>query len=228
MKIAFAADIHRDGRIFPWVEKELQASDVVAIGGDIDDPYLGLPNFKFNYVMHKLRPNVVRDRLLRIAGRSPEKPVVVVLGNHDNRDPRAFHGRSITYEGLVVGGISGSLPGSSPFPFQVKEPEYKSILDQLGHVDVLITHQPPYGTKCDVAYGGAHAGSESIRAYIDKESPRLVLTGHIHESPAVDRVGVTTILNPGPFFEGNYAEVELDGNEVRATIMDAVTGKPKS
>ena len=202
--------------------------DIVAVGGDIDDPDLGLPNFKLNFAMHKLRPNIVRDRIFGFASRHKAKPVLVVLGNHDNPDARALHGISITASGLVVGGVGGSLPTGSPFPFQLEERDYESILRGLGHVDVLVVHQPPFDTKCDIAWGGGHAGSKAVRAYVDRERPRLVLTGHIHESPAIDHLGGTTILNPGPFFMGNYGEVELTQDVVRARIMDVATNKARS
>jgi Icc-related predicted phosphoesterase len=218
--IAFATDVHRDGRIFPWLDEMMHSHDVVAIGGDLDDPCLGSPNAKVNYVMHKLRPNRLRDRLLARAREIGENRLLVVLGNHDNPDPASLHGRTVaTSDGLIVGGVGGSLP-TGPFPFQLEEWEYASILDKLGRVDILVTHEPPHGTACDIAHGGRHMGSRAVRDYCLRERPRLVLTGHIHESPSVDRLGRTVLVNPGPFFTGRYglAEVPMGGGEVNAKI----------
>jgi Icc-related predicted phosphoesterase len=224
-KLAFATDIHRDKRIFPWLRMAAQAYDIVAIGGDIDDPYPGVPHFKFNYAMHKLRPDVTRDGIFEFAS-GVRKPVLVVLGNHDNRDSRALHGRSVGAGQLIVGGVGGSLP-SGRFPFQVEESEYESILSRLGHVDVLIVHQPPHGTKCDISYAGEHVGSRAVREYVVRERPRLVLTGHVHESPAVDRLGGSTILNPGPFFTGSYGAVEVTPRDVLASIVGVRSDKTR-
>ena len=206
--LAFATDIHHDGRVFPWLQRATSAYDVVAIGGDLDDPCAGLPGLKLNHVMHKLKPNSVRDKIFEFSAKGPRRRVLVVLGNHDNPDPRALHGTSVDVDGLVIGGVGGSLP-TGRFPFQLEEGDYESILDRLGRVDVLIVHQPPLGTKCDISHAGEHAGSQAVRKYVLREQPMLVLTGHVHESPAVDRLSSTTIVNPGPFFEGKYAEVEL-------------------
>jgi Icc-related predicted phosphoesterase len=230
-KVAFATDIHRDRRIFRWLDTATHDYDIIAVGGDLDDPYAGLPNFKFNYIMHKLKPNVVRDRILELNEANVEKPVLLVLGNHDNPDSRALHGRSVaTASGFIVGGVGGSLPSQISFPFEVEEKEYTAILKQLGPVDILITHQPPYGTKCDVASTGQHVGSRAIKEYVVREQPKLVLTGHIHESPAIDVLfaGKTTIINPGPFFTGNYGAVELYADGVRTRIMGVGTNRELS
>ncbi|HUH99758.1 MAG TPA: metallophosphoesterase [Nitrososphaerales archaeon] len=228
VKIAFATDIHRDYRVFTWLEMAVRNFDIVAVGGDIDDPYLGLRNFKLNYAMHKIRPNVVRDRIFGFASRQREKLVIVVLGNHDNPDARAFHGRSIKAGGIVLGGVGGSLPTGSPFPFQLGEEDYESVLSRMGHVDVLVVHEPPFDTRCDIENGGRHVGSKAVREYVDRERPSLVLTGHIHESPAVDLVGPTTVINPGPFFMGNYGEAELTQDGAHARIMGVATNSPRA
>ena len=161
-------------------------------------------------MLHKLSPHSVRDRILRSG-------VQTVLGNHDDPDPRALHGTAARAAGLVVGGVGGSLPVGR-FPFEVSESDYESLLARMGRVDVLVSHQPPYGTKCDTAYEGVHTGSHAIRGYVERERPRLVLSGHVHESPALDHLEETTIVNPGPFFSGHFAVAELGPDGVRASI----------
>jgi len=200
--------------------------DIVAIGGDLDDPQSFL-SFTFSYVRRRLKfgSNVVRDRIIEFSSGASKANVLIVLGNHDSPDSRGLHGRSVDVAGLIVGGVGGSLParGLLSFPFELEEKEYESILKQLGHVDVLVSHEPPYDTKCDIAYGGEHVGSRAIREYVLREQPRLVLTGHIHESPAIDRLGNTTVLNPGAFVNGNYGAVEILPDDVRATIKQVGT-----
>ena len=83
---------------------------------------------------------------------------------------------------------------------------------------ILITHVPPYGTKCDVAYNGVNIGSKGVRKFIDVAKPLLAICGHVHESRCVDRVGSTVIVNPGPLSKGFYAVIELGGGGPRAFL----------
>ena len=55
-----------------------------------------------------------------------------------------------------------------------------------------------------VLYG---AGSESVRAAIERYQPMLGLHGHIHESQAVASLGRTICINPG----SEYGEGVLRG-----------------
>jgi hypothetical protein len=54
-------------------------------------------------------------------------------------------------------------------------------------------------------------GSPLIREFIEKWKPLLVLSGHIHESAAVDAIGPTRMVNPGSLAEGKYALAEISG-----------------
>jgi Icc-related predicted phosphoesterase len=75
---------------------------------------------------------------------------------------------------------------------------------------ILCSHAPPAGTACDRLGTGLHVGSSVIRAFVEKEQPDLVLSGHIHESRGVDEVGKSCVVNPGPAMNGHYAVVEVD------------------
>lgn len=74
---------------------------------------------------------------------------------------------------------------------------------------VLLSHQPPHGTACDRLRSGEHAGSISLRYFIEESGPLLVFTGHIHESRGEDRIERTRVVNPGPLDEGGYAFAEV-------------------
>lgn len=215
--LAFATDIHHDLRVFRWLDWAVRSFDVVAIGGDLDYPCEGLRNLKLNVLRHALRPNTVKDRIFSVAKQTGR--VAVVLGNHDRPDRRALHGTRVTVAGLVIGGVGGSLP-VQPFPFGVTEEQYSDLLEKMGRVDVLIAHQPPFETKVDLSYTRGHAGSRAIRDYVEREGPRIVLSGHVHESPGVDLLGSTTLLNPGPFFRGKYGVAELTPDGVQGSIRE--------
>jgi Icc-related predicted phosphoesterase len=60
--------------------------------------------------------------------------------------------------------------------------------------DVLVVHEPPRGVL-DRAWNGAHIGSVAVRDYVQRHRPRLVVCGHVHESPGVERLGDTLVVN---------------------------------
>lgn len=71
---------------------------------------------------------------------------------------------------------------------------------------ILICHNPPYGIL-DLNYAKEHAGSKIIRKAIDKNPPKIVLCGHIHESKGKKKHGKTIIYNLGSRGEHEILEV---------------------
>ncbi len=61
-------------------------------------------------------------------------------------------------------------------------------------VDVLVVHEPPYGTL-DVVPSGKHIGSPRILDLMARLRPRVLTCGHVHESPGIERVGDTLVVN---------------------------------
>ena len=205
-RIAFATDIHMSPRIYAWVSRAAKTQDIVLLGGD----FAGLPSEGLT----------MTERLVSMAIKAGN--IVMVAGNHDfpiyMEERGILHGTTTQITGLTIGGIGGSLPVWGPF--EVSESEYELLLKKIGPVDILLSHQPPYNTECDVLMKGGfheqHIGSEVIRRYIEETQPKLVLCGHIHESVGVDSIGKTTIINPGDFASGNWLEVRLFVGSERA------------
>jgi uncharacterized protein len=199
MRIGFTVDIHDNPKTLDWLAWAVKQYDVVAVGGDIGE--LGL--------------------LYRVVDFAVGKQVFIVLGNHDYpieemyAAKSVFHGTSLKVGAFTMGGIGGSLPVNGG-PLELDETELLILARNLGPVDILVAHQPPIDTRCDIVYeglgelGAKHIGSVTIRKYIEETQPLLALVGHIHESVGVDAIGKTVIVNPGPFMTGNYAEVELE------------------
>ena len=71
---------------------------------------------------------------------------------------------------------------------------------------ILITHNPPYGIL-DKNYAGRHVGSKIIRKAIDKNPPRVLLCGHIHESKGEKKHGKTRVYNLGS--RGQYKILDV-------------------
>ena len=46
---------------------------------------------------------------------------------------------------------------------------------------------------------------------IEEYEPALAVSGHIHEARAIDNIGPSTLINPGPFKDGFYGICEING-----------------
>ena len=106
----------------------------------------------------------------------------------------------------ILGSPSGFLVIDDFASYLDSLPNLEEELRRLPMADpahtVAVIHAPPFGTRCDVLFDGRHIGSKALRCWIEKHQPRLTLHGHVHESPKisgtfVDRIGATTIVNPG-------------------------------
>ena len=61
---------------------------------------------------------------------------------------------------------------------------------------ILLSHAPPY-RYLDKIYSGKHIGSKFLLKAIKKNSPKLVLCGHIHEAKGKTKIRKTEIYNLG-------------------------------
>jgi Icc-related predicted phosphoesterase len=110
--------------------------------------------------------------------------------------------RKVVYRGVSFVGVSGI------------NPDHFKILDDKKMIDnetVLVTHVPPYDTK-DKVFIGMHGGSKKLRALIDKYSPRLVISGHIHEDPGFIKISETIFVNCSMGKTGEGTFIKLDKN----------------
>ena len=83
---------------------------------------------------------------------------------------------------------------------------------------IAIMHNPPKDCACDEVQGGVHVGSAALRRFVEEYQPLAVLTGHIHESVAVDKIGGTTVINPGPLLEGKYAALAVSCSDGQCSV----------
>ena len=80
----------------------------------------------------------------------------------------------------------------------------------IGKNMVIISHSPPRNTTVDVTFTGEHVGSISVREFIKKTRPLLVLCGHIHEAMGSEDIDDTIVVNPGAARHGKCAIIDLD------------------
>lgn len=215
MIIVALTDIHGKPHAADDIAHDLEAADVVLLPGDLTT---------FGR----------RDEALRVldAVRVHNPRVLAVMGNCDFPEVEqllveegiCLHRTHRTVHGVTFVGLGGSLPCPIPTLNEWSESEIADYLEAAyGGVDgsrpvVLVSHQPPSDTKVDLAGIGKHVGSTAVRHCIERHHPAICFSGHIHEAQGVDAIGKTVLINPGPFFDGRYAWVELDARSCRAEI----------
>ena len=147
-----------------------------------------------------------RIRAVRAAVARLQPDVLVLAGDltHSGRGREALE--LLELPGLRVLAIPGNMD-----PFEVEEAiarstarlprgggvEYRGVrFGSLGEepCDVLVVHEPPRGVL-DRAWNGAHIGSQAGRADVGRPRPRGVVCGHVHESPGVERLADSTVVN---------------------------------
>ena len=83
---------------------------------------------------------------------------------------------------------------------------------------IMVPHMPPKDTKLDIIAAGAHVGSQSVRDFILKHKPDIVLSGHIHEARGTEKIEDTTICNAGMFCEGGYIKITKQPERLTAEL----------
>jgi Icc-related predicted phosphoesterase len=178
------------------VERSHEA-DVVIGAGDFASMRLGL--------------NRIIDALSQI-----DRPTILVPGNNESEEalheaaahwPAAtvLHGTETRIKGQTFFGLGGGVP-PTPFPWSwdLTEEQAQEKLEDCPPQAVLIVHAPPLGYVDQVA--GRHLGSTAILNAIEAKQPKLVLTGHIHQSQGKEAmINGTRVVNLGP--EGRLFEV---------------------
>lgn len=91
--------------------------------------------------------------------------------------------------------------------------------ESLGRIDVLVSHVPPLGCN-DLIPGGGNIGDQQVRDIVMRYSPKLVLSGHVHEARGIAKLQECVCVNPGPAKNGYGAVIEIDV-EVHAHLVEA-------
>lgn len=218
MDIVAITDLHGHREAVERASGLFEAADLVVITGDI------------THFGREREAKEVIDAITACCTR-----LLAVPGNCDYPEVGSFLAkagcsidlRCIGIEGFTVAGIGGSLPCPGMTPNERSEDEFTAVLDEIkkqlpsGRLDLFISHQPPWNTRCDLAHEGTHVGSRSIRRFVEEVKPAVCLTGHIHEAVGEDRIERTVVANPGPLVHGGYTNVILTAEEITVKIMKA-------
>lgn len=116
------------------------------------------------------------------------------FGFHD------FHGQTVRIGKYHVAGLGYSNPTPFNTPGEYSEAELAGRLAAFVKLQplVLICHAPPHGTALDRVHDGLHAGSRSVREFVDRHQPEYLFCGHIHEAEGAQiEIGNTKAINVG-------------------------------
>ncbi|MDR3319661.1 MAG: metallophosphoesterase family protein [Desulfovibrio sp.] len=208
-------DIHDDASLFARIPELEKAAGIIVTG---DLTVVGGVS-KAGEVMGELRRS--------------GKPILAQIGNMDKPEIDRWlmeqgmnlHTvtRELTPEIAVFGaGASTRTPFSTPSEFP--ESAYTDWLKACWHEakkyphTLLVSHNPPKDTACDVIPGDVHVGSMAVRAFLEEAQPDVCLCGHIHEARSADKVGRTVVVNPGPLAWGGYAILRRDASGLTAEL----------
>ena len=166
-------------------------------------------------------------------------PLFYVIGNHGN-SVRQQHlpahqweypggcenidGRVVSYRGLLIAGLEGSMRYNANPYFQYTEREMTHkvwhlvpslVMNRLRYgryLDILITHAPPEGIHDRT--DRCHQGFRAFVTFMQRFRPRYLIHGHVHVYSPNDPVETvyqdTTVLNTY-----GYRMLEIDEGELR-------------
>jgi Icc-related predicted phosphoesterase len=211
VKFVSFGDVHMMTRNLDRMRAVMRDTDLVIISGDIT-------NFGGRAEAGRILSAVQRacPSVLALPGNDDRREVIPFLEERGV----ALHGKGQVFGGVGIFGCGGS--NITPFntPTEFSEEEIYATL-RAGYEQVqncrpllMVCHAPPFGTKCDRTRSGKPEGSKAARRVIEELQPDLCISGHIHESAGVDRIGATTIVNPGPFKGGGYVVIRIEASRL--------------
>ena len=225
MKILIISDAHGNVENIEKLSEQAKNADLVLFGGDFakfNCPETGKP------ALEALVKN--SDSIFAVLGNCDEPDFISEIEDADICVQKSM----VFKDGLVIAGSGGGSKFSGDTPFERTEEELvqdfdviKNSLSQIADDDgkcsslVLIMHNPPKDTKTDVIPGDIHVGSQKLREVIESTQPVLVVAGHIHESAGIDKIGDSTVINPGALMEGKYALAELEKTDGKWVVKSA-------
>lgn len=192
MKILAFVDIHGSLKALEKIKALAKQADTIVCAGDIS---------VFENNLDTLLSEL--DKL--------NKTVLIVPGNHEDDEDLSklanmfnnitdIHKKTFIKENYLFLGYGGSGFSIVDKEFIKTSKKFEEIIKK--HKDkkiILVTHAPPYKTRLD-NIGGEACGNKSIKNFMLKVKPDLVISGHLHENAGKeDKINKTKLINPGPF-----------------------------
>ena len=211
MKIFIITDVHGNpDAVYKYLDEN--SVDKIIVMGDVTN--FG-PDDLFVEILNKLSEYA---EVYSVFGNCDPKNSIELL---DKSQAVNIHDNIVNIENINVVGFGGS----NPTPFDtLNEYEDELLYEELVKYNdvlssdsftILVTHAPPINTKADKIEGDIHVGSEGIRKIVEQTQPTLNICGHVHEAVAIDKIGNTTIVNPGDAQAGHACMLVLSEENIK-------------
>jgi uncharacterized protein len=215
MKIVSISDVHMATRNLARMTAVWRDTDLAIIAGDLTN-FGGVEDAR--KVLDEVR--ACCSKVLAVPGNLDQPETF----SYFEREGIALHGKGIIIDGVGLFGCGGSnlTPFKTPSEF-TEEEIYAALARGYAAVCevrplIMVCHTPPLETRCDRIVSGKAVGSAAARRFIEEHQPEVCISGHIHESAGVDRIGQTIVLNAGPFKGGGYIEVSINYSGIDARL----------
>lgn len=208
MKLLIISDLHAGISEIEKLAPELKAADLVLCAGDFAK--FGAPDTSIPTLKALLDQT---ENVFAVCGNCDEPSFKTALESADI----SVEGSPVFRDGLCFCGAGGGLKFTGETPNERDEDDLISDLAEFRNLaagesfpnSILIIHQPPFGTGLDKVAPDVHVGSKAVTELVSTLQPLMLISGHIHESAAIENIGNTVAINPGPLFEGNFVRVEI-------------------
>ncbi len=194
------------------IMEKLYATNVAERHSNID-LIIGCGDLPFYYL--DFLTSALDTQLLYVKGNHDQGPQYTANGRVLTGVPGGvdIHGRIVNYNGILIGGLEGSMRYRPNASLMYSEREMTLTVGKLlpsllwnmarygRAVDILVTHSPPYNIhdKPDIA----HQGFKVFRTIMRLFTPKYLLHGHIHvyrqDLPRVTQFGSTKVVNVYPY-----------------------------
>ena len=228
MHFLVLSDAHANTEYLGKLDDEFKKADAVIFAGDFTNQNEAEKALPVLELLEKKSP-----ALYAVLGNCDEPAFLEELEKRDI----SVQGTMVFRDGLAFAGSGGASIFTRTTPNERTEEELQSDFDMVAEHSaeyeepedaeaeakaaaqsdaslewnnlIVISHNPPKDTKVDMITSGLHVGSALYREFLETYQPLLAVSGHVHEAAAVDTIGKTTVINPGPLMEGCYAVVDI-------------------
>lgn len=211
MKFLVLTDLHGKKSALEWINPMIAKENidyVLFLGDAVEMPCAAQESANMISLIGS-------DRILAIPGNIDSPGLVDILDTVAEN----MHGKGKQLGDLYIAGLGGSNPTIFDTPFELQEEEIFEKLDAISKEGmILMVHAPAYGFN-DVIPSGISVGSKAILDIVKKYRPKLVLSGHIHESFGKKEMDGTVFINPGAVRDGRCAIVSIDGDSIDARLI---------
>jgi Icc-related predicted phosphoesterase len=200
LKIYAVADIHGSQYRLNLVLKNIQrhSPDLVVVCGDITQ--FGPGDVAKNFL------DQIPIETVAVTGNIDSTDVEKAI---DDSKATRIELKKVVKKGIPFVGASGV------------NPDHFKILSDKKMIDentVIVTHVPAFDTV-DKIFIGMHGGSKELRSLVDEHKPRLVLSGHIHESPGFTKINKTVFVNCSIGKRGEGALIDIN-EEISVKMLE--------